>query len=246
MSISTVSSNQSPNNPVWGLIVAAGRGQRTGSDAPKQYHTVAGRRVLDWSVDVLLGTPQLQGLMLVLAADDQAWQQSEWVTHARVKTTTGGAERSDSVVAGLRALQRDWGAADADRVLVHDAARPAVSSLDIQNLIAAVGDDPNGGLLSVPVRDTIKRATPDTRVAETVDRSELWQAQTPQLFPLFSLLQALTAPGSAPPTDESQAMERAGWAPRLIPGSPRNIKYTYREDLPWLASILTEGNERSA
>ncbi len=238
MSISIVSSNRNPNSSLWGLIVAAGRGERTGQGAPKQYHPLAGRRVIDWSVDALLQTPRLQGLMLVVAAEDTVWQQCDWALDKRVKTTIGGAERSDSVVAGLRALQQDCGAADSDRVLVHDAARPAVSAGDIHNLIDRVGGDPHGGLLAAPVRDTIKRSGAETRVSETIAREGLWQAMTPQLFPLASLLAALTVHNDTAPTDESQAMERAGWQPQLIPGSPQNVKYTYQQDLAWLECIL--------
>lgn len=242
MSISIVSSNPNPNNSLWGLIVAAGRGTRAGQGAPKQYHALAGRRVIDWSVDALLQTPQLQGLMLVVAAEDAAWQQSDWASDERVKTTIGGTERSDSVIAGLRALQKDCGAADADRVLVHDAARPAVSSDDIQVLIERVASDPNGGLLAAPVRDTVKRAGTASRVGETVARDGLWQAMTPQLFPLGSLLAALSKSADTAPTDESQAMERAGWQPLLVPGSPQNLKYTYQQDLLWLTGILAGKN----
>ena len=230
------------SKPLWGVIVAAGRGERTGALRPKQYHPLAGRLVLDWAVDAMLQTPQLQGLMLVLAEDDETWQNSPLVNEARIHTTIGGMERSDSVIAGLRALQRS-GAGDEDRVLIHDAARPAVDVADIQRLIEAVGDDPQGGLLAVPVRDTLKRAGEDARAASTVDRKALWQAMTPQLFPLGALLDALTASSDIAPTDESQAMERAGWQPRLVEGSPQNIKYTYPEDLAWLESIILNRKE---
>ncbi len=233
-----MSSSQTPNSRLWALIVAAGRGERTGGDQPKQYHQLAGRMVLDWSLQALLQTPNLQGLMLVVAAGDTAWRQCQWASDPRLKTATGGAERCESVVAGLQALKRDCGAENGDWVLVHDAARPAITPSDIKKLIEAVNGNPNGGLLAAPVRDTLKRAGSDGNVAETVNRNGLWQAMTPQLFPLAHLLTALCSDQATPPTDEAQAMERAGWQPQLVPGSPQNIKYTYQEDLAWLAHLL--------
>lgn len=217
--------------------MAAGTGQRMGSTRPKQYHAIAGRPVLAWSLDALLGIPAIAGVMVVRSADD-TWLEavmprggSPW------RDCIGGSERQASVRAGLAAL-RDWGAGANDRILVHDAARPAVTQADIRRLIDDVGDDPDGGLLAAPVRDTLKRADDKGRVASTPSRDGLWQAMTPQLFPLGRLESALDLASGAAVTDEAQAMERLGAKPRLVAGDPGNIKYTYPDDARWLAWAL--------
>ncbi len=226
-------------------MVAAGQGLRMGSAAPKQYHALGGKAVIDWSAEQLLSLKGLSGLMLVVADGDTVWQQRPWANHPKLMTAVGGAQRSDSVLAGLLALRR-VGAQVQDRVLVHDAARPAVSMTDIQRLIDAVGEDINGGLLAVPVRDTLKRMNAAGAVAETVNRDGLWQALTPQLFPLGALTTALEATPQTPATDEAQAMERMGYHPRLVEGSAENIKYTYPGDAALLEAVLSQHRSRSA
>jgi len=225
---------------LWGLIAAAGSGQRLRAETPKQYHQLAGRPVLAWSLDALCQVPDIAGVMIVRAADDALFDRASLRRDDRVRDCAGGAERQDSIRAGLAAL-RDWGAAETDGVLVHDAARPAVSAADIARLIEAVADDPDGGLLAAPVRDTLKRADAAGRVAETPSREGLWQAMTPQLFPLGRLHSALARDTRV--TDESQAMEGLGARPRLVAGDPGNIKYTYPEDIDWLSSAI-ERNRR--
>jgi 2-C-methyl-D-erythritol 4-phosphate cytidylyltransferase len=224
-------------NRLWAVVAAAGVGQRMGGDAPKQYHTIAGRMVIDWSVAALLALRELTGLMLVHAPGDKRWQAADWATLASVHGCEGGRTRADSVLCGLRAL-RALGADDADSVLVHDAARPGVKLSDIRRLIEQVDGNPDGGLLAIPVRDTLKRAHATDCVSETLPREQLWQAMTPQLFPLGRLEQALSACAGAAITDESLAMERIGAKPRLIMGAPENIKYTYPADQAWLSFTL--------
>lgn len=223
----------------WGLVAAAGRGRRMGNDTlPKQYHRLAGRDVLVWSVEALQQAATLAGIMVVRATeDDEAWAGMKFASAEAVRSCRGADTRQGSVLAGLEAL-RAWGAADRDRVLVHDAARPAVRPSAIQRLIESVGEDPDGGLLAIPVRDTLKRADDHDRVEETPDRTGLWQAMTPQLFPVGRLREALMACAGTAITDEAQAMERLGARPRLVIGDAGNIKYTYPEDARWLEHAL--------
>lgn len=222
---------------LWGLIAAAGVGQRMDSEGPKQYHRIAGRTVLGWSIDALLGMPDVTGVMVVRSADDRYFEAVLPSGDSRCSDCVGGAQRQASVRAGLAAL-RHWGADADDRVLVHDAARPAVRRDDIRRLIEHVADDPDGGLLAAPVRDTLKRADRDGRIASTPSREALWQAMTPQLFPLGRLESALAMAADDAVTDEAQAMERLGARPRLVTGDPGNIKYTYPQDAYWLAWAL--------
>lgn len=232
---------------LWGLVAAAGRGRRMGGAAqPKQYHRLAGRSVLEWSVRALQGLSGLAGIMVVRPAGaDADWARVAPALGGALRSCRGGETRQASVLAGLDAL-RAWGAGDQDRVLVHDAARPAVRPAAIQRLIEVVGDDPDGGLLAVPLRDTLKRGDGDQRVAETLDRGGLWQAMTPQLFALGRLRAALLACADAPITDEAQAMERQGARPRLVAGDPGNIKYTYPEDARWLEHALSHHEKETA
>jgi len=220
---------------LWGLIAAAGSGQRLCADTPKQYHHLAGRPVLAWSIDALLEGADLQAVVVVRAADDGRFEHIEQYRDERVSQCIGGAERHESVRAGLVAL-RERGAAETDPVLVHDAARPAVPAADIARLIETVADDPDGGLLAAPVRDTLKRADAAGRAVETPSRQGLWQAMTPQLFPLGRLQAALARGG--PVTDEAQAMEALGARPRLVAGDPGNLKYTYPDDREALVGAI--------
>lgn len=219
----------------WLVIPAAGIGSRMRADRPKQYLQLGGRSLLEQSLAVFLEHPRLLGCMVALAADDPWWPQLACATDPRVQRCPGGGERADSVLAALRALL-DQGAQADDWVLVHDAARPNLAQEDLQRLLAELADDPVGGLLAVPARDTLKRIGADGRVQETVDRSTIWHAYTPQMFRLGALLQSLAAAlaAGATVTDEASAMERAGLAPRLIEGRADNIKVTRPEDLDWL------------
>ena len=219
----------------WAVIPAAGVGARMAADRPKQYLQLGGQSILEHSLGCFLDHPGLQGLLVCLAADDPYWPSLNLAGDPRIQRVDGGAERSGSVLNALLHLHAQ-GADEQDWVLVHDAARPNLSRNDLDKLLFELADDPVGGLLAVPARDTLKRADRHGRVAETVDRSSIWQAYTPQMFRLGALHRALadSLVADATVTDEASAMEWAGHAPRLIEGRSDNIKVTRPEDLEWL------------
>jgi 2-C-methyl-D-erythritol 4-phosphate cytidylyltransferase len=220
----------------WAVIPAAGVGSRMRADRPKQYLTLAGRTILEHTLACFLDHPGLKGIVVSLAEDDPFWPQLPCADDARIHRAPGGSERADSVFNALLRLV-ELGADGNDWVLVHDAARPNLARSDLDNLLAVLAEDPVGGLLAVPARDTLKRAGPDGRVRETVDRSVIWQAYTPQMFRLAPLQHALADARVAgvAVTDEASAMEWAGLAPRLVEGRADNLKVTRPEDLQWLA-----------
>jgi 2-C-methyl-D-erythritol 4-phosphate cytidylyltransferase/2-C-methyl-D-erythritol 2,4-cyclodiphosphate synthase len=236
---------------VWAVVPAAGRGARfesTAVNGPKQYAPLAGATVLEWSLAALLKEPRVSGIVVALAAADTRWPAlAAAAPLAKIETTIGGASRQESVMSGLKALM---GRADADDwVLVHDAARPCLTSADLTALIDAVeGHDAgivNGAVLAAPIHDTVKRER-DGIAVDTVDRSGLWRALTPQLFGYARLVQALddvVSLGIAV-TDEAQAMERLGLPPRLVCGSSFNIKVTTAADLD-LAEAILRGAENA-
>jgi len=219
----------------WIVIPAAGVGSRMRADRPKQYLSLAGQSVIEHTLSCFLDHPGLLGLVVSLAADDPYWSNLDCAKDPRIQRADGGAERADSVLAGLHRLS-ELGARDDDWVLVHDAARPNLSRQDLDKLLAELGDDPVGGLLAVPARDTLKRAGTDGRVVETIDRSVIWQAFTPQMFRLGALRDALAnaLEAGAAVTDEAFALEWAGFSPRLVEGRSDNLKITRPEDLQWL------------
>ncbi len=225
----------------WAVIPAAGVGRRMGGGLPKQYLELLGRPVIAWTLERLLAHPRVSGAVVALAPEDPYWGGVEPGTEKPVYRADGGAERSESVLAALRRLARLAGAED--RVLVHDAVRPCLGADELDRLLAEGGEAADGALLATPVRDTLKRGEAGQggpAVAATVDRSELWQAQTPQLFPLGRLTAALEealAAGEAV-TDEAQAVERHGGRPRLVSGDPANLKITQPADLALAAAIL--------
>lgn len=221
--------------PFWVVIPAAGIGSRMRADRPKQYLQLAGRTILEHTLDCFLDHPRLKGLVLSLAADDPFWPVLPCATDPRIQRVEGGAERADSVLAGLLRLV-ELGAQEGDWVLVHDAARPNLARSDLDRLLAELADDPVGGLLAVPARDTLKRIGADGRVAETVDRSLIWQAYTPQMFRFAALHRALADAlvAGVAVTDEASALEWAGQAPKLVEGRADNLKITRPEDLEWL------------
>lgn len=225
----------------WLVIPAAGIGARMAADRPKQYLQVAGRSILEHTLQRFLDHPALRGVVVSLAADDPYWPALAVASDPRIRRAAGGRERADSVLAGLETLKNE-GAADDDWVLVHDAARPNLALEDLQRLLDSLADDPVGGLLAVPARDTLKRAGTDGRVQETVDRSVIWQAYTPQMFRLGALRQALAQALRAQVaiTDEASAMEWAGLAPRLVEGRADNLKVTRPEDLQYLQVLWSE------
>lgn len=219
----------------WALIPAAGVGSRMRADRPKQYLQLAGKTILEHTLDCFVEHPQLRGLVVSLALDDPFWPTLACAQDSRIHRAAGGRERADSVLGGLLRLV-ELGAGEQDWVLVHDAARPNLARADLDLLLGEIAEDPVGGLLAVPARDTLKRTGADGRVLETVDRAPIWLAYTPQMFRLGSLRQALAdalAAGVAI-TDEASGLEWAGLAPRLIEGRADNLKVTRPEDLDWL------------
>ncbi|HEX5640573.1 MAG TPA: 2-C-methyl-D-erythritol 4-phosphate cytidylyltransferase [Burkholderiaceae bacterium] len=220
----------------FGLIPAAGAGLRMGADAgPKQYLPLGRKSMLEHSIDAMLGDARVERVFVVVATTDQRWQAIR-VDAGRVEfLPVGGASRAESVRNGLFAVAGRYD--DDDRVLVHDAARPCLSEPLLAKLIDEAGPEDGGGLLAVPLSDTLKRGE-DGRVGVTLDRSSLWCAQTPQLFRVASLRAALSSPAIAGITDESSAMERAGHAPRLVTGASANLKVTTPEDLVLAGAVL--------
>ncbi len=226
----------------WALVPAAGAGKRMGASVPKQYLTLRGQPVIAHTLTTLLLHPCIRGVAVAVDAADRRWPTvaAELKTDKPVLTVAGGAERCHSVLNGLDAL-RERLAPDA-WVLVHDAARPCLTSADLDRLLRELVDDPVGGLLATPVRDTLKQADAGDRVAATLDRSRLWHALTPQMFrlePLRAALRAALARGLWV-TDEAAAMEAAGFAPRLIEGRADNLKITRPEDLALAEFFLSQ------
>ena len=223
----------------WAVIPAAGGGTRMGSGRPKQYLPLRERALLEWSLAPFLQTDWIDGVVLVLARNDTEYARLPIARHPKIVVTLGGAARAESVQAGLEAVaERSRGFKEVF-VLVHDAARPCLQTADIERLCEEA-DDQHGGILALPMTDTLKRAK-QNKIAETVDRAFYWRAQTPQLFRLDLLREALAecAERGLAVTDEASAMERAGYRPRLVRGHESNIKVTYPEDLRlaefWLA-----------
>lgn len=215
----------SPRNIV--LIPSAGSGSRMGGPTPKQYQPIAGQAMIEHTLRIFLRHPHIDEVWVLLAPED---------THefdgCRV-LRCGGETRAQTVLNGLcqiTASENDW-------ILVHDAARPCLSQDGLDRLLTELQEEAIGGLLAVPVADTLKKADPAQRVAATVDRSALWQAQTPQMFRYGLLVKALE--GMTEATDEAQAIERLGHAPRLILGERNNIKVTYPEDTE-LANLVLQ------
>ena len=220
---------------IWSIVVAAGRGSRAGGDLPKQYQRVLGRPMIEYSVNALAHHPRIDGVMVVLAADDAHWPGWTSMAGKPVRSTTGGLLRADSVLAGLIALPDQVG--EDDMVLVHDAARPLIGHAVIDALLLAEAG--HGALLATPLVDTLKRADARDCAAETVPREGLWRALTPQACRRGVLTQALraTAAEGANVTDEAMALERIGLHPRLVKGATDNIKVTTAEDFA-LAEFL--------
>jgi 2-C-methyl-D-erythritol 4-phosphate cytidylyltransferase len=229
----------------WLVMPAAGVGRRFGNTKPKQYALLQGRTVIEWALAPFLADPSCAGVSVCLAADDPYWGEvAERLANAKIIVAAGGTERSHSVRKGLEALA---GRATAeDWVLVHDAARPCLSSADLQQLLESLAAHPVGGILATPAADTLKRAAAGApSIDQTVDRAGLWRALTPQMFRYKMLSDALDrafASGRLP-TDEAQAVEWAGEHPALVQGSAANIKITSADDLVLAAALLNARQE---
>lgn len=224
----------------YAIVPAAGSGSRFGAETPKQYLPLLGQPLIWHTLAALCRHPRIDRVWVVISPDDAWWQQAEWqglwlALGPKLEVSAcGGATRAESVANGLQAASTAIG--DEDWVLVHDAARPCLSATMLDRLIAELADDPVGGLLAVPVADTLKRADANQVVLETLPRDGLWQAQTPQMFRYGTLQAALARCREV--TDEAGAMEAAGYRPRLVKGEATNLKVTYPADLGLAEWIL--------
>ncbi|WP_139294725.1 2-C-methyl-D-erythritol 4-phosphate cytidylyltransferase [Salinivibrio sp. ES.052] len=216
------------------VVPAAGVGSRMQTDCPKQYLSLAGKMLIQHTVERLLSHPAINTVIIAIGAKDTYFAQTGLSEHPNVRVVLGGATRATSVQAGLEAVTTQW-------VMVHDAARPCITHSDIDALITHAQSHDDGALLAAPVRDTMKRANAQGRVAYTVDRQALWHALTPQMFLTQTLKQALIQADDTV-TDEASAVEAIGGQPVLVPASASNIKVTHPED-KWLAEFYLSQQE---
>jgi 2-C-methyl-D-erythritol 4-phosphate cytidylyltransferase len=235
------------NQRVIAFIPAAGSGSRMGESRPKQYLPIASVPILFHTIHVLLQVKRIARLYVVLSPDDNLWE-TLWsayvlqtgIDEARLQVLrVGGATRAASVSNALAAVRGET--TDADWALVHDAARPCIRRELIEQFLDELIDDPVGGLLALPVADTLKFATEDLRVERTVSRENLWRAQTPQMFRYAPLCAALARSPTA--TDEASAMEAMGQRPKLVIGDSTNLKITYASDLKLAEMLLAVNKE---
>jgi 2-C-methyl-D-erythritol 4-phosphate cytidylyltransferase len=218
---------------LWVVIPAAGVGARMQADKPKQYLELFGSTVLGHTLNRFLSDERFSGIVVAISPEDPYWGKLPVAENSHIHRVDGGSERCNSVLNALAWLDHGH-ASDDDWILVHDAARPCLHMSDLDALIESVTSHNYGGILATPVRDTMKLALVDeAQIEETIDRSRLWHALTPQMFRLGELKQALEqalADGFVV-TDEASAMEHAGVQPLLIRGRADNIKITVPEDL---------------
>ena len=218
------------NLALWCIVPAAGIGLRFGSYLPKQYLSLGKKTVIESAIEPILGLPCRQ-IIVAIAENDEYWPTLTIASHPLVKAITGGHERYQSVLNGLNAIEEQ--ASDDDWVLVHDAARPCLTTELVQSLFRQLEKHPVGGLLAVPIQDTIKKANAQKIIDKTINRQNLWLAQTPQLFRYGVLKKALKTAidNNIMITDESSAVEYLGLKPQLVKGSIRNIKITHPDDV---------------
>ena len=228
---------------LFALIPAAGSGSRMGAAQPKQYLPLAGKPVLHHALRNLCRHTAIDRVIVVLAPHDTWFAQHDWSEFGSrlMPLFCGGAARAESVFNGLLAARDEID--EDDWVLVHDAVRPCLALETIERLIESVRAELTGGLLALPVVDTLKRGDADDYVLSTEPRENLWRAQTPQMFRYRLLLEALRGIEPAAATDEASAIERLGLRPKLVMGDSRNLKVTYPQDLA-LAETLLRGMER--
>ena len=226
------------------LIPAAGTGMRFGGGVPKQYAPLAGSSLLRKSIDALNDAVVLEAIFVVLAPADKLYTERVGKVRGVEELYCGGSTRAESVKNGLAAIGRR--AEAEDWVLVHDAVRPCVDVTTLNRLLHELEDEPVGGLLAVPLADTLKRAETGAglRAMSTEPRDGLWCAQTPQMFRFAILQHAFRNVDTAKITDEAQAVEALGVRPRLVQGSPLNIKVTYPEDVALAEAILEKRRAR--
>jgi 2-C-methyl-D-erythritol 4-phosphate cytidylyltransferase len=215
--------------PCWAVVPAAGVGKRMQADRPKQYLPLVGSTVIEHTLSRLLQSGAFQAVAVAISIEDPYWPELPVSQHPDVITAPGGKERADSVLSALKTLQGR--ANENDWVLVHDAARPCLTTADIRQLITVLHDDAVGGILALSSHDTLKQVNGDSIIA-TIDRKQIWRALTPQMFRYGMLRDALQqAEGNPAITDEASALEMQGLQPKIVEGRPDNIKITRPEDL---------------
>ena len=229
---------------LWAVVPAAGTGRRVGGDTPKQYREVAGAPLMEHTLRALLQSRDIGGVVVAMDSADPRADSIASLSDERVQTTPGGVTRSHSVLAGLDALEDQ--VAEGDWALVHDAARPCLTVDALAALIDRARVLGEGVILAEPVADTLKQVNAQGEIEKTVDRSILWRAQTPQLFPLLSLRDALRhcIEQGVSVTDEAMAMERAGQPVHIVEGASSNIKVTVEADLVFADVFLKEAEDR--
>jgi len=227
---------------LWLVIPAAGSGQRMGADLPKQYLTINQKTIIEHTLNLFLKRQDIASVIVCLASDDDIWPSLACASEPKIIATDGGETRAQSVLNGLDRLSEladndDW-------VLVHDAARPCLKDDVLQNLIDQLIDEPVGGILAVPAKDTLKQsnALECALIQSTLNRQHIWQAQTPQMFRYKLLKDALRQALDAriDITDEASALESAGYQPRLIEGDSCNLKVTTPDDLIFAEFLLNQ------
>jgi 2-C-methyl-D-erythritol 4-phosphate cytidylyltransferase len=226
---------------LFALVLAAGQGTRIGDSVPKQYIPVAGKPMMFHSIEALAAVSRVERVFVVLAPLDRHWGEHDWsALPDKIEAAfCGGARRSESVLNTLKFLEPRI--AKDDWVLVHDAARPCIATELVEQFLDEIGDDPVGGLLAMPLAETLKSADENQRVAATIPRLNLWRAQTPQMFRYEMLRRGLEKKPEA--TDEAEAVESIGYnAPRLVQGEDSNLKVTFAEDIQLAEMIIQVRN----
>ncbi|MDO9470846.1 MAG: 2-C-methyl-D-erythritol 4-phosphate cytidylyltransferase [Nitrosomonas sp.] len=226
------------------LIPAAGSGARMGNELPKQYLSLNSRPMIYHAIYTLCQNQFIAGVFVILAPSDSEWFKYDWSEFSEklVVLSCGGLTRADSVLNGLTAAKQKNLVDSNDWILVHDAARPCLTSIQLDKLINELSIDEVGGLLAVPVADTLKRSNIENRVTHTESRENLWQAQTPQMFRYDLLTHALRSTTNINVTDDASAVEALGFQPKLVLGDAYNFKVTYPQDLALAELILQKRN----
>ncbi len=226
----------------WAVVPAAGVGKRMNADRPKQYLELAGKTVIEHTLLRLLSAQVFTAVAVAISEEDPYWPDLDVSVHKKIITAAGGKERADSVLSALKAIRAI--ASDDDWVLVHDAARPCITTIDIHHLIDSLKTDEIGGILALSSHDTLKSVQGDNIIVGTLDRSHIWRALTPQMFRYGLLKNALEAvEGNAAITDEASALELQGMQPKIVEGRPDNIKITRPEDLALAQFYMEHQND---
>jgi 2-C-methyl-D-erythritol 4-phosphate cytidylyltransferase len=226
----------------WAVVPAAGVGKRMNADRPKQYLELAGKTVIEHTLLRLLSAEVFTAVAVAISEEDPYWPDLDVSAHKKIITAAGGKERADSVLSALKAIRTV--ASDDDWVLVHDAARPCITTIDIHHLIDSLKTDEIGGILALSSHDTLKSVQGDNIIVATLDRSHIWRALTPQMFRYGLLKNALeAAEGNTAITDESSALELQGMQPKIVEGRPDNIKITRPEDLALAQFYMEHQND---